>query len=99
MEAQVAIVGAGPVGMTLAGRLAQHGIVTILLEQNDRLSGEGSKAICMQRETLEIWARLGIGARVAKRGIQWQTARTFSAIARSSASSCPAARRTTSLRS
>ncbi len=77
MEAQVAIVGAGPVGMTLAGRLAQHGIATILLEQNDRLSGEGSKAICMQRETLEIWARLGIGARVAKRGIQWQTARTY----------------------
>ena len=77
MEAQVAIVGAGPVGMTLAGRLAQHGIATILLEQNDRLSGEGSKAICMQRETLEIWARLGIGERVAKRGIQWQTARTY----------------------
>lgn len=76
-DAQVAIVGAGPVGMTLAGRLAQHGVTAILLEQNERLSGEGSKAICMQRETLEIWARLGIGEEVAQRGVQWQTARTY----------------------
>jgi 3-(3-hydroxy-phenyl)propionate hydroxylase len=77
MDAQVVVVGAGPVGMTLAGRLAQRGISTILVEQNERLSGEGSKAICMQRETLEIWARLGIGERVAQRGVQWQTARTY----------------------
>jgi 3-(3-hydroxy-phenyl)propionate hydroxylase len=76
-ETQVAIIGAGPVGMTLAGRLAQHGVRTVLLEQNERLSGEGSKALCMQRETLEIWARLGIGEAVAERGIQWRTARTY----------------------
>jgi pentachlorophenol monooxygenase/3-(3-hydroxy-phenyl)propionate hydroxylase len=31
----------------------------------------------MQRETLEIWARLGIGETVAKRGIQWQVGRTY----------------------
>ena len=77
LDAQVAVVGAGPIGMTLAGRLAQRGLSVILLEANSGPSGEGSKAICMQRETLEIWDRLGIGERVAERGIQWDIGRTY----------------------
>jgi len=76
-DAQVAVVGAGPVGMTLAGRLAQLGVRVILLEQHPRHTGQGSKALCMQRETLEIWARLGIGERVASRGVQWNLGRTY----------------------
>src|SRR4026209_2266909 len=75
--AQVAVVGAGPVGMTPAGRLAQQGVRVVLLEQHPRHTGEGSKGLCMQRETLEIWARLGIGEAVAKRGVQWNLGRTF----------------------
>jgi 2-polyprenyl-6-methoxyphenol hydroxylase-like FAD-dependent oxidoreductase len=31
----------------------------------------------MQRETLEIWARAGIGEQVAKRGVKWHTGRTY----------------------
>ena len=31
----------------------------------------------MQRETLEVWARLGIGEEIAARGVQWQVGRTF----------------------
>ena len=31
----------------------------------------------MQRETLEIWARLGVGDAVAERGIQWRVGRTY----------------------
>jgi 3-(3-hydroxy-phenyl)propionate hydroxylase len=77
LDAQVAVVGAGPIGLTLAGRLAQHGVGVVLLEQQPRHAGEGSKAICMQRETLEIWARLGIGERVAERGVQWNVGRTY----------------------
>ncbi len=76
-DAQVAVVGAGPVGMTLAGRLAQMGVRVILLEQHPQHTGEGSKALCMQRETLEIWARLGIGEEVARRGVQWNLGRTY----------------------
>ena len=77
LDAQVAVVGAGPIGMTLAGRLAQQGVSVLLLEQHERLTGEGSKALCMQRETLEIWARLGIGEEVAQRGVQWNVGRTY----------------------
>jgi 3-(3-hydroxy-phenyl)propionate hydroxylase len=77
LDAEVAVVGAGPIGLTLAGRLAQRGIGVLLLEQHPGLTGEGSKAICMQRETLEIWTRLGIGEQVAERGVSWQVGRTF----------------------
>ena len=77
LDAQVAVVGAGPIGMTLAGRLAQRGVSVILLEEHPAPTGEGSKALCMQRETLEIWERLGIGERVARRGVQWDVGRTY----------------------
>jgi 3-(3-hydroxy-phenyl)propionate hydroxylase len=77
LDAQVGVVGAGPVGLTLAGRLAQRGVSVLLLEQTPAHVGEGSKALCMQRETLEIWNRLGIGQRVADRGVQWHVGRTY----------------------
>jgi 3-(3-hydroxy-phenyl)propionate hydroxylase len=77
LDAQVAVVGAGPIGMTLAGRLAQRGLSVVLLEQHPRHTGAGSKALCMQRETLEIWARLGVGEQVAERGVQWEVGRTY----------------------
>ena len=73
----VAVVGAGPVGLTLAGRLAQQGVEVTVFEAMSDHAGEGSRALCMQRETLEIWARLGIGGRVAERGVQWRVGRTY----------------------
>ncbi|MFN2417578.1 MAG: FAD-dependent monooxygenase [Candidatus Limnocylindria bacterium] len=73
----MAIVGAGAVGLTLAGRLAQQGLVPDLFEASPTTRRIGSRAICMQRETLEIWARLGIGDGVAERGVQWRTGRTY----------------------
>jgi 2-polyprenyl-6-methoxyphenol hydroxylase-like FAD-dependent oxidoreductase len=74
---EVAVVGAGAVGLTLAGRLAQHGAAVTLFEASDAHERVGSRAICMQRETLEIWARLGVGEAVAERGIQWHIGRTY----------------------
>ena len=69
--------GAGAVGLTLAGRLAQHGARVTLFEAEPEPRRIGSRAICMQRETLEIWARLGVGEGVAERGIQWRVGRTY----------------------
>ena len=73
----VAVVGAGAVGLTLAGRLAQCGARVTLFEASEVRERIGSRAICMQRETLEIWARLGIGEAVAEPGIQWRIGRTY----------------------
>ena len=75
--AEVAVVGAGAVGLTLAGRLAQHGARVTMFEESPTRSRSGSRAICMQRETLEIWSRLGIGERVAGRGVRWRVGRTY----------------------
>ena len=74
---RIAVVGAGAVGMTLAGRLAQHGASVELFEAATTHERIGSRAICMQRETLEIWQRLGIGQGVADRGVQWKVGRTY----------------------
>jgi 2-polyprenyl-6-methoxyphenol hydroxylase-like FAD-dependent oxidoreductase len=73
----VIVVGAGAVGLTLAGRLAQHGAAVEVFETEHERQRIGSKAICMQRESLEIWARLGVGEQVAERGIQWRVGRTY----------------------
>jgi 2-polyprenyl-6-methoxyphenol hydroxylase-like FAD-dependent oxidoreductase len=73
---EVAVVGAGAVGLTLAARLAQHGVRVEVFEAEGSRERIGSRAICMQRETLEIWARIGVGEEVARRGVQWTVGRT-----------------------
>jgi pentachlorophenol monooxygenase/3-(3-hydroxy-phenyl)propionate hydroxylase len=71
------VVGAGAVGLTLAARLAQLGIRVEVFEAEERRERIGSRAICMQRETLEIWARVGVGEEVARRGVRWTVGRTY----------------------
>jgi 2-polyprenyl-6-methoxyphenol hydroxylase-like FAD-dependent oxidoreductase len=75
--AEVAVVGAGAVGLTLAARLAQFGLSVAVYEAETERRRIGSRAICMQRETLEIWARVGIGEEVARRGVRWTVGRTY----------------------
>ena len=56
----VVVVGAGPVGLSLAIDLAQRGIKVLLLDNDHKLS-TGSRAICFAKRTLEIFDRLGCG--------------------------------------
>ena len=37
----------------------------------------GCKAICQQRDVLDIWDAVGAGAEIAAAGVTWTTARTF----------------------
>lgn len=48
-----------------------------LFEAEPRRERIGSRAICMQRETLEIWSRLRVGEQIARRGVQWRVGRTY----------------------
>jgi 3-(3-hydroxy-phenyl)propionate hydroxylase len=73
---QVIIIGAGPVGMTLALDLAQRGVASVLLDDADRI-GEGSRAICFAKRTLEIFDRLGVADRMLAKGVIWQKGRVF----------------------
>jgi 3-(3-hydroxy-phenyl)propionate hydroxylase len=70
------IVGAGPVGLTLAIDMAQRGIKVLLLDKDHRLSS-GSRAICFAKRTLEIFDRLGPGERMVRKGVSWNTGHVY----------------------
>ncbi|MCA1378191.1 MULTISPECIES: FAD-dependent oxidoreductase [Bradyrhizobium] len=72
----VVIVGAGPVGLSLAIDLAQRGQRVVLLDDADRI-GEGSRAICFSKRSLEYWDRLGVGDRMVEKGVVWSVGRIF----------------------
>ncbi len=72
----VVIVGAGPVGMTLALDLAQQGIKVVLLDDDNKLS-VGSRAICFAKRTLEIFDRLGVGDAMVAKGVSWNVGKIF----------------------
>lgn len=71
----VVIVGAGPIGLALAIDLALRGVRSVLLDDNNRVS-TGSRAICWSKRTLEIFDRLGVGARMIEKGVTWKIGRT-----------------------
>ena len=72
----VVVVGAGPVGLSLAIDLAQRGQPVLLLDNDHRLSA-GSRAICFAKRTLEIFDRLGVGQRLVDKGVSWNVGRVF----------------------
>lgn len=73
---RVVVVGAGPIGLTMAIDLATRGVEVLVLDDDERLS-TGSRAICFAKRTLEIWDRLGCGRRMADKGVRWNTGRVF----------------------
>jgi len=72
----VVVVGAGPVGMTLAIDLAGQGVPVLLLDDDDTLSA-GSRAICFAKRTLDIWDRLGCGQIMVDKGVSWNVGKVF----------------------
>jgi 3-(3-hydroxy-phenyl)propionate hydroxylase len=72
----VVIVGAGPVGLSLAIDLAQRGERVVLVDDADRI-GEGSRAICFSKRSLEFWDRLGVGRRMVEKGVVWSVGKIF----------------------
>ena len=72
----VVIVGAGPVGLAAAIDLAQRGVETIVVDNDDTLS-TGSRAICFAKRTLEIFDRLGCGERMVEKGVSWNVGKVF----------------------
>lgn len=75
--APVIVVGAGPVGQTTALLLARWQVPVLLLDEQPRRVPVGSKAICQQRDVLDIWESVGVGAQLAAEGVTWSEARIF----------------------
>jgi 3-(3-hydroxy-phenyl)propionate hydroxylase len=72
----VVVVGAGPVGLTLAIDLAQRGLPVVLLD-NDCTLSTGSRAICFAKRTLEVFDRLGCAERMVEKGVSWKLGKVF----------------------
>src|SRR5712691_7016865 len=72
----VIIIGNGPVGATAALLLARWGIPVLVLDGRLERDLGGSKAICQQRDVLDVWEAVGVGRQLANEGVTWSTART-----------------------
>ncbi|MDZ4096091.1 MAG: FAD-dependent oxidoreductase [Paracoccaceae bacterium] len=73
---KVVIVGAGPIGLAMAIELANHGVASVVLDDNNVVS-VGSRAICWSKRSLEILDRLGVGEQTVTKGVTWKVGRTF----------------------
>jgi 3-(3-hydroxy-phenyl)propionate hydroxylase len=75
-KTQVAIVGAGPVGLAAAIDLAQQGIGFVIVDDNNTVS-VGSRAICYAKRALEVLDRLGCGELIVARGVSWKVGKVY----------------------
>jgi 3-(3-hydroxy-phenyl)propionate hydroxylase len=72
----VAIVGAGPVGLTTALGLAALGVRSVLLAAEQQVC-EGSRAIVFTRRSMEILQQVGVTQQVLARGLPWRCGNSF----------------------
>ena len=72
----VAIVGGGPIGLSLALGLARHGVRSIVIEADDAVS-YGSRAACISRRSLEIFDRLGVAQEVLGEALPWTAGTSY----------------------
>jgi 3-(3-hydroxy-phenyl)propionate hydroxylase len=75
--APVVVIGNGPVGETASLLMARWGIPVIVLDRRPERDKMGSKAICQQRDVLDVWEAVGAGRQLAEEGVTWSTARTY----------------------
>lgn len=73
----VLVCGAGPVGLVTALLLARWGVPSTVLEAASGRDVSGSRAICLQRDVLEVFDRIGCAASMLAEGITWSVGRTF----------------------
>jgi 3-(3-hydroxy-phenyl)propionate hydroxylase len=66
----VVIVGGGPVGMAAALDLGRKGTPVLVLDDHEGV-GQGSRAICFAKRTLEICDRMGAGQAMVDKGVVW----------------------------
>jgi 3-(3-hydroxy-phenyl)propionate hydroxylase len=72
----VAIVGAGPIGMTAALVLARYGIRSVLIDRKDTFN-DGSRALCIARPSMHILERIGAVALFLEKSLGWRYGRSY----------------------
>jgi len=77
LDADILIVGAGPVGLTLANLLGTYGVSTIVIERNASTVGE-PRAVSIDDETLRTMQAVGLDAAVLRDVVQAYGVQYFS---------------------
>jgi 3-(3-hydroxy-phenyl)propionate hydroxylase len=72
----VVIMGGGPIGVATALDLGLQGIPVVVLDDHEGI-GQGSRAICFAKRTLEIADRYGAGQPMLDKGIVWNLGKVF----------------------
>ena len=73
---EVVIVGGGPIGLALALDLGRQRVPVVLLDDHEGV-GQGSRAICFAKRTLEISHRYGCGGKMLEKGVVWNIGKVF----------------------
>src|ERR1700760_5031538 len=68
-QQSVLIVGAGPIGLTLAMDLASRGIVVTVLEMRHRSDPPSVKCNHVSARSMEVFRRLGLAAKLREAGL------------------------------
>ena len=76
-DVPVGIVGAGPVGLASALRLASFEVASVVLEAEAHLPEQGSRACCIQGDVIEILDKVAVGKAIAAEGVEWHIGRTY----------------------
>ena len=72
MKTSVLIVGAGPVGLTLASELARYGVLVRIIDKAPARTGK-SKALVVWSRTLELLERAGCNQALVRSGFKIDT--------------------------
>ncbi len=72
----VVVMGGGPIGVATALDLGMQGIPVVLLDDHEGV-GQGSRAICFAKRTLEIARRYGCGDEMIEKGVVWNLGKVF----------------------
>lgn len=73
---KVAIIGAGPVGLTTALLLAKAGVPSVVIESEAQVS-HGSRACAATRRSLEILQQAGAYEPFVENGLDWNSGRSY----------------------
>jgi 3-(3-hydroxy-phenyl)propionate hydroxylase len=72
----VVVMGGGPIGIATALDLGLQGIPVVVLDDHEGI-GQGSRAICFAKRTLEIAARYGCADQMLEKGVVWNVGKVF----------------------